>query len=144
MSSPVVTIPVVTVPKSTGSSWLKRLGHLFKIGVTQALAVEEKLLPAEEAAALVVTAINPVAGGTFEAILASIVKVEQVATAVGASSGTGQQKLEAAIPGVEDAILSNPLFKGKTIANLALWNNAIEKIAGSIADLTNAVEDPTK
>lgn len=119
-------------------TFLDHLGSMFKIGAEKALAVEAKLLPMEEMATAAIAVVNPALGGTFEGILASVVKVEQVAKAVGASTGTGAQKLQAAIPAVEQAILSDPLFKGKTIANLDLWNKAILSITGSLADLMNS------
>lgn len=124
-------------------TFLDHLGQMFKTGVEKTLAIEARLLPAEQAAAAVVSTVDPAAGGTFNAILSSVVNVEQVATAVGASSGTGQQKLAAALPQVEQAILNDPLFKGKKIANLALWNSAITAMAGATADLLNSVEAPT-
>ena len=123
-------------------TFLDHLGSMFKKGAEKALAIEAKLLPAEEAVASVVSSVDPAMGGTFEAILGSVVKVEQVATAVNASTGTGQQKLAAALPEVEQAILSNPLFKGKTIANLPLWNAAVEAIGSASAQLLNSVEAP--
>ena len=123
-------------------TFLDHLGSMFKNGAEKALAVEAKLLPAEEAIAAAVSVVNPAVGGTFEAILGSVVNVEQVATAVNASTGTGQQKLAAALPQVEQAILSNPLFKGKTVANLPLWNSAVEAIASASAELLNSVEAP--
>ncbi|HUZ04286.1 MAG TPA: hypothetical protein VMU62_02925 [Acidobacteriaceae bacterium] len=124
-------------------TFLDHLGSMFKSGAEKALAVEAKLLPAEEATAAAISAINPAAGGTFEAILSSVVNVEQVATAVNASTGTGQQKLAAALPQVEQAILSNPLFKGKTVANLPLWNTAVEAIASASAELLNSFTSPS-
>ncbi|MGC9291829.1 MAG: hypothetical protein ACP5EP_03790 [Acidobacteriaceae bacterium] len=123
-------------------TFLEHLGSMFKVGAEKALAIESKLLPAEEAAAAVVSTMDPAAGGTFGAILGSVVNVEQVATALGASTGTGEQKLAAALPQVEQAVLANPLFKGKKIANLALWNKAIGAIASATADLMNSVEAP--
>lgn len=123
-------------------TFLDHLGSMFKTGAEKALAIEAKLLPAEEATAAAVSAVDPAAGGTFEAILGSVVNVEQVATAVSASTGTGQQKLAAALPQVEQAILSNPLFKGKTIVNLPLWNTAVEAITSASAELLNSVEAP--
>lgn len=121
-------------------TFLDKLGSMFKLGAMKALAIEAKLLPAEETIAGVVTSFDPALGGTFEAILGSVVKVEQVATAVNASTGTGQQKLATALPEVEQAILSNPLFKGKTVANLPLWNAAIEQLTSASAQLLNAFD----
>lgn len=144
MSTAPVTIQIQPKTSNGFVSFLKHLGGMFKTGATEALRIEAKLIPAEEAVGAALVVANPAIGGTFEAILASIVKVEQVATAVGASNGTGEQKLVAALPDVEAAVLSNPLFKGKTIANLALWNTALEKITGAVADLTNAVQVPSK
>ncbi len=123
-------------------SFLDHLGSMFKLGAMKALAIEAKLLPAEETLAGVVATFDPALGGTFEAILGSVVKVEQVATAVNASSGTGQQKLATALPEVEQAILSNPLFKGKTVANLPLYNTAIEQLTSASAQLLNAFDAP--
>ncbi len=123
-------------------TFLDHLGSMFKIGAEKALAIEAKLLPAEETVASVVGMFDPALGGTFEAILGSVVKVEQVATAVNASTGTGQQKLATALPEVEQAILSNPLFKGKTVANLPLWNAAIEQLTSASAQLLNAFGAP--
>ena len=123
-------------------TFLEHLGHLFKVGAEKALAFEAKLLPLESAVAGTVSVIDPALGGTFEGILSSVVKVEQVATAVNATHGTGQQKLATALPEVEQAILSNPIFKGKTIANLSLWNTAIEQITSASAQLLNAVAAP--
>ena len=120
-------------------TFLEDLGHLFKVGAEKALAVEAKLLPMETAVAGAVSIVDPALGGTFEAILGSVVKVEQVATAVNATHGTGQQKLSTALPEVEQAILSNPIFKGKTIANLPLWNTAIEQVTSASAQLLNSV-----
>lgn len=144
MSTAPVSVPVTIQiqPKTSNGfvSFLKRLGGMFKTGATEALRIEAKLIPAEEAVGAALTIVNPAVGGTFEAILASVVKVEQIATAVGASHGTGEQKLVAALPDVEAAVLSNPLFKGKTIANLGLWNSALEKITGAVADLTSSVQ----
>lgn len=124
-------------------TFLDHLGSLFKIGAKDALAVEAKLLPAEGAVAAVVAAENPAAGATLEGLIGVVTQVEQVATAVGASTGTGQQKLAAALPGIEDAILSDPLFKGKTIANQTLFNNAIVAVTGSLADILNSFEAPS-
>lgn len=123
-------------------TFLDHLGSMFKLGAEKALAIEAKLLPAEETVASVVGMFDPVLGGTFEAILGSVVKVEQVATAVGAATGTGQQKLATALPEVEQAILSNPLFKGKQPANLELYNQAIEQITNASAQLLNAFSAP--
>jgi hypothetical protein len=123
-------------------TFLEHLGHLFKVGAEKALAVEAKLLPLESAVAGAVSVVDPALGGTFEGILGSVVKVEQVATAVNAAHGTGQQKLATALPEVEQAILSNPIFKGKTIANLSLWNMAVEQITSASAQLLNAVAAP--
>ena len=120
---------------------LDKLGSMVKVGAMRALGIEAKLLPAEYAVAGIVSEFDPPLGGTFEAILGGVVKVEQVATALNVSKGTGKQKLAAALPAVEDAILSNPLFKGKTISNLPLWNTAVEQIASAAAQLLNSVDN---
>jgi hypothetical protein len=126
---------------SAVKTFLQKLGSFFTTGAAKALQIEAALAPAAGAVESVVAASNPGAAvgiNTFNAILGSVVGVEQVATAVGASSGTGAQKLVAAVPGVEQAILSNPLFAGKTPANLALYNSALTAITSSVADLLNS------
>lgn len=123
-------------------TFLDHLGSMFRIGAATAIAIEAKLIPAEQTVVEVVSMFSPALGGTFEAILGSVVKVEQVATAVGASTGTGIQKLTTAVPEVEQAILGNPLFKGKQPKDLALYNKALVAITSAAADLLNAFEAP--
>lgn len=119
-------------------SLLEKIGHAFKIGAEKAIAVEANLLPLESAIAGGISLVNPVVGVTLQGLIAVVGRVEQVATAVSASNGTGTQKLVAAIPGIEQAILSDPLFHGRVPANLDLYNKAIGAIAGALADLTNS------
>jgi hypothetical protein len=119
---------------------LDKLGSDFKLGAEKALAVEAKLLPAEQAVAQVLSVVDPPVGVTLEGLLTSVVGVQQVATALKVGTGNGAQLLAVAIPGLEQAILSDPLFKGKTPANLPLWNSAIEKITGALADVLNSFE----
>lgn len=126
------TIPVPVVKHQ---SLLDKIGGWFKFGAKKALLVEAKLLPAEQLVAGIVQTFNPVVGTTLLDLLSVVGNVEQVAVAVGAASGTGLQKLQVAAPGIEQAILSDPIFKGKTITNLDLWNKALYAITGSLADL---------
>lgn len=119
-------------------SILEKIGHSFKLGAEKAIAVEAQLLPLESAIAGGIGLVNPGAGVTLQGLVAVVGRVEQIATAVNATTGTGAQKLEAAIPGVEQAILSDPLFKGKTPANLDLYNKAVIAITSALADLTNS------
>lgn len=136
----------VPVPQPNGfKSFLDKLGSLFLVGTKKALQIETALAPAEQAVVNVIGAIVPAyqpALVTLQAILGEIVKVQQIAVAVGAGAGTGPQKLAAAIPSVEQVIMSDPLLAGKTIANLPLYNQAIASITSSFADLLNAVADP--
>lgn len=121
---------------------LDKLGSDFKLGAAKALEVEAKLLPAEQAVAQVLTMVDPPVGVTLQGLLASVVGVEQVAVALKASAGNGQQKLAVALPALEQAILSDPLFKGKQPANLPLWNSAIEKLTGAFADVLDSFNAP--
>lgn len=130
-------------------SFIKKLGSMFNHGVQKAIAIEQKALPAEEVIANVVgqltgtSALVTAGEKTFESIFGTVVQVEQVATAVGATSGTGVQKLAVALPQVEQAILANPLFAGKVVIDTTKWNNAISAIAGAMYDLGNAVAAPS-
>ena len=121
-------------------SILDRIGSFFKLGAEKAIALETKLLPVEEAAATAVTVVDPALGGIFGDIVTEVSRVEQVAVAVGASTGTGAQKLAAAIPGVEQAILADPFFAGRKIPDLTKYNNAIAGLTGSVADLLKSFE----
>jgi hypothetical protein len=124
-------------------SFLDKLGADFKLGVTKALALEKAAIPAEQAVISAISIVSPAIGTTLSDILQPIIQTEQVATAVGANSGTGAQKLSAALPALEAAISADPIFKGKTIANLPQWNAAIEAITSSFADLLDSVQSPT-
>lgn len=121
-------------------SILDNIGHLFKTGIVKALAVEQKLIPLETAVAQQITVFDPPVGAGIMAIITAIGKVEQVATAVGASAGTGTQKLQAALPDVEQVILGLPIFQGKHIPDVTRYNSAIIGITSAFADLLNAFE----
>lgn len=144
------TSPVVSQPETSHSplTYIKRLGSLFAHGVKKAIDLVEKDEKPIETIALTVGTIAGVGPqvqaveNTFNAMFSEVVNVEQIATAVGASTGTGQQKLAAAIPQVEQIILSDPLFKGKTITDLNKWNAAVLAITGALYDLGNAVSVP--
>lgn len=130
-------------------SFIKKLGSMFQHGAAKAIAIEQKALPAEEVIANTVGVLTGTSAAvtagekTFESIFGTVVQVEQISTAVGASTGTGTQKLAAAIPQVEQAILANPLFAGATVIDTAKWNSAITAITGAMYDLGNAVAAPS-
>lgn len=146
--APTTTVSVPT--KSNGFvSFFKKLGTLFVHGAEAAITIVKKDAPAIEN---VVSIVGTLTGNgaavnagidTFNSIFNTVVGVEQVATAVGASSGTGVQKLTAALPGVEQAILANPIFAGLKIADLTKYNAAIVGIASSMVDLANSFETPS-
>lgn len=137
----------VAAPAKTNGflTFIKKLGSLFNTGVKKAIAIVQADAPAIEQVALTVGTLAGVGPevqaveGTFNLIFNEVVKVEQIATALGVSSGNGEQKLLAAIPQVEEVILSNPLFAGKTITDLAKWNAALAAITGAVYDLANSV-----
>lgn len=147
-TSPVVTQPTVIAKAPVKQSWIKRLGSLFLHGAEKAIEIVEKDAAPIENAALAVGTLAGVgaqvqaAENTFNEAFSEVVQVEQVATAVGASTGTGPQKLAAAVPQIEQIILSNSLFKGKTIIDLDKWNKAIAAFGGAIYDLSNSVAAP--
>lgn len=114
---------------------------MFVTGASKALALEQKVAPTATVIEGVVEAVDPalvVPIDTFNAVVTTVVSVEQIATAVGAGTGTGAQKLTAAIPQVEAAILANPLFAGKTAADLTLFNTAVSGLTSAVADLLSA------
>lgn len=117
---------------------LDKIGSAFKLGITKALAIEVKALPLENAIAGGIALVDPPLGATLLGLFGVIGKVEQVTVAVGVSKGTGQQKLATALPEIEQIILNEPIFAGKTPANLPLWNTAVESITGALADLLNS------
>jgi hypothetical protein len=119
---------------------LESWGAKFASGTKAVIAEEQKLRPLEKVVDAVITTVDPALGATLSGLLSVVGNVEQVATAVGASTGAGSQKLAVAIPGVEQAILADPLFKGKTISNLTLWNSAVEAITSALANLANSVQ----
>src|SRR5487761_1233008 len=124
-------------------SFLDRIGKDFKLGAEKALALETKLLPAEEAIASGVTLVDPAVGVTLKDLLMPIVGIQQAASALNASTGTGAQKLAVALPQFERALLSDPLFKGKTVANLPLYNSTLTTLTGAFADLMAAFSGET-
>ena len=144
----------VSKPASGFIPWLKHLGSMFKVGAEKAIAIETKLLPGEEAAiqavGLAATAAGQpaiaagagIVGVSLQRLFGVAVQVEQISEAVGASAGTGAQKLAAALPQMEQTILSDPIFRGKTISNLDLWNQSIEAITSAIVGLGNSVSVP--
>lgn len=138
------TAPVVPAKVGGFKSFLDHLGSMFAIGNKKALQVEMALAPAEQSLAAIASLIPGAAPivATVQAILGEIVKVQQITTAVGASTGTGAQKLAAALPSVEQVIMSDPLLAGKKIANLDLYNKALTSITGSFADLLNSLAAP--
>lgn len=100
------------------TSVLKSIGSKFKLGVQKAIAIEAKLLPFEKAAATSFATIDPKDGVLVEDLVGILGNVEGVAQSVGASDGKGPQKLAAAVPQIEQAILQSPLFAGKQIPDL--------------------------
>lgn len=143
--SPASPAPAAPVKVDKFKSFLDKLGADFEIGTKKALQIETALAPGEQAVMGVLSIAVPQyapAIATFQGIAGEVIRVQQIATAVGAGSGTGPQKLIAAIPGVEGVIMSDPLLQGKTIANLPLYNSAIAALTSSIADLLSALADP--
>jgi hypothetical protein len=128
---------------ANAASWLTNLGTNFKTFIGKLLSIQTKLQPIEQEAASLISVADPAVGGIFEGALAIAGQVEQVATAVNASTGTGAQKFAAALPQVEQAFLSSPLFAGKTITNETLWQTAINGLLQSVVDASNAVAAPT-
>lgn len=124
-------------------SILESIGHKFALGVKKALDLEARALPAEKQIAGVITMFNPGVGATISGLLAVVGNVEQVAAAVGASTGSGVQKLTVALPGIEAAILADPLFAGKNIPDMTVWNANIVKFTSALVDLANSVESAT-
>lgn len=146
MSTTVTPVTVVTTATPNKFvSFIKKLGVLFASGAVKAIAIVQKDAPAIEGIATTVGALTgqsvqvAAVEGTFNLAFNEIVKVEQIATAVGASNGTGAQKLAAAAPQVEAVILANPLFKNVTITDQAKWTSAINSITGALYDLGNSV-----
>lgn len=123
-------------------SILQNAGHLFTVGWQKALAFESqpKVKAVENAALAAVSLVDPALGVTLTSLFGIFVRVEQVSTAVGASSGTGPQKLQAALPDFEAAILSLPMFAGKRIPDLTQFNRALIQSASGLVDLMNAFE----
>lgn len=121
-------------------SILESIGAKFKLGAKAAVQAEIKALPAEEEIAKAVAVVDAPVGDTLLEILQVVGGVEQVATAVGATTGTGEQKLAAALPQVEDVLLASPLLKGKTIPDLAKFNSAVEDFTSAFVDLVNSVD----
>lgn len=114
---------------------------MFVTGASKALALEQKVAPTAQVVESVAETVDPALVApidTFNAVVTTVVTVEQISTAVGAGTGTGAQKLTAAIPQVEAAILANPLFAGKTPADLTLFNTAISGLTSAVADLLSA------
>lgn len=146
MSTAAVT-PAPAQPKGF-VSFIKKLGSMFVHGSAKAIQIIQKDAPALELAALAVgtaAGVGPavlVGEATFNRIFGEVVEVEQIATAVKASDGTGVEKLAVAVPRVEQVILSDPLFKGKQIVDLDKWNKAVAAIAGAVYDLGNSVQAP--
>jgi hypothetical protein len=125
-------------------SFLDHLGSMFLLGNKKALQIETQLAPAEQSLAglaMLVPGAAPYVA-TVQGIIGEVVKVQQIADAVGAGTGTGSQKLAAALPNVENVIMSDPLLAGRKIANLDLYNKAFTAITGSFADLLNSLEAP--
>jgi hypothetical protein len=149
-SSSSAAIPQIGNIMISFTSILKSIGHAFHVGATKAVELEAKALPIEQKIDAAISLYSPSLGAaigvgivTVQGLVAVIGNVEQIATAVGATDGTGPQKLLAAVPLVESAILADPLFKGKTIADFPKWNDAITKLTSALADLTNSVESAT-
>lgn len=124
-------------------SILESIGTKFALGVKKALDLEAKALPIEQKIATTITVFNPAFGATLSGLLSVVGNIEQVATAVGASTGTGPQKLVAALPGIESAILADPLFAGKHIPDLTAWNANLAKFTSALVDLANCVQSAT-
>lgn len=138
------TAPVTQSVATKAKTFLDHLGSMFRIGNKKALQIETELGPAEQSLAglaMLVPGAAPYVA-TVQGIIGEVVKVQQIADAVGAGTGTGAQKLAAALPNVESVIMSDPLLKGRTIANLDLYNKAFTSITGSFADLLNSLAPP--
>lgn len=126
-------------------SILKAIGKNFTVGIHKAIAFEVKALPLEKEIATAITFI-PGAGaiGTTLLDLVTVVgRVEQITEAVGATNGSGPQKLAVALPDIEQAILSDPLFKGRQVSNLDKYNKALVAFTGAIADIADSFASTT-
>lgn len=67
-----------------------------------------------------------------------IVNVEAVGSVTGL---TGEQKLKAALPMVEQAVLSSSMLVGHKIANETLFKKAVAEYAQASVDLLNSLHD---
>lgn len=115
-------------------SFLKKLGQVLVKG----LQIVTGLGP-------VVTQYAPNAAGTLTAVedtLGQIIAAVQSAEAMGAAlTLTGPQKLTAAAPLVEQAVLALFKARGWNIGDETAFKAAVAKLTGDVADLLNSVND---
>jgi hypothetical protein len=123
---------------------LDKLGSLVKLGASKAISFEANPLvqTIEKDIVTGISIVDPPVGATLADILAQIVKVEQIAVALKASSGTGAQKLELVIPEVTAILFAEPIFKGKTPADTALFDSGVQEIVDGFTKVTNSFAAP--
>lgn len=118
-------------------SWLKQIGSDLLKGLKVFGKVGNFLLPIAGAA---VETIFPAAApviGFLEQATKVVVDVESFGQVTGA---TGEQKLAAAAPQVQQLVLDSAAFAGKKIADPEAFSKACTAITSAIADAWNAVE----
>jgi hypothetical protein len=123
-------------------SLLDKLGSLFKLGAEKALAFQANpdVQKLEADAIAVAQLAYPPAAIALKDVLAAIVKVEQIAVALKAPSGSGDAKLALVVPDVETLIFSEPLFAGKAPKNPALFNQGVMDMVKGLTEITNSFE----
>lgn len=112
-------------------TFLSKLGSIAIKGVSVALGLLPQLAS--------IPGAGPAAGAVFSElaqIAGVIVHVEAMGQVLGIK---GPDKLKAAIPLVAQVVLASPLFANKKVADLALFNTGVEKLAGGFADVLNSI-----
>lgn len=123
---------------------LDKMGGLFKLGAKKTIAVmaSPQAQTIENIAEQGLSIIDPPAGALLTDLLTPIVKIQQTAVALKASDGNGDAKLALVIPEIASLILSEPLFKGFTPKDPALFTKGITELTQGLVDITSSYEAP--